>query len=260
MTIYDRYACIYDASGQVSFSLQMLPYLDALLERHRVATGRLLELACGTGTVALAMARKGWAVTAVDASPQMLAQARRKLEEARRQGDELDITFLQQDMRHLQLSDPVSLATCLYDSLNYMLVSDDLQQVFRRVFAALQPGGLFVFDMNTPWALATFWDDTTYVTDGPDCTVILESDFDAFRQRTTVKVTSFQREGELYRKSIEHHTEQGYPREHIATLLSDVGFQIEGMYHCFTFDPPTATCPRILWAARRPRAIGPAAR
>jgi SAM-dependent methyltransferase len=260
VTIYDRYARVYDASGQISFSLQMLPYLDALLERHPAAQDRLLELACGTGTVALAMARKGWAVTGIDASPHMLALARQKLEEAHRQGDELDITFLQQDMRRLQLPQPVSLATCLYDSLNYMLTSDDLQQVFRRVFAALQPGGLFIFDMNTPWALATFWDDSTYIADTLDCTVILESTFDAHRQRTTVKVTSFLREGELYAKSVEHHTEQGYPREHIATLLTDVGFQIEGMYHCFTFDPPTASCPRILWAARRPRALGPAPR
>lgn len=253
MTIYDRYARIYDVSGQISFSLQMLPYLEALLERHPVARGTLLELACGTGTVALAMARQGWRVLGVDGSPHMLAEARRKEQEARNEVDtRLDITWLQQDMRQLALGERVSLATCLYDSLNYMLTSEDLQTVFRRVQAALEPGGLFVFDMNTPWALATYWDDSTYVTETPECTVILESDFDAYRQRTTVRVTCFQQEGELYRKAVEQHTEQGYPREHIATLLTDVGLQIEGMYHCFTFQPPTAACPRILWAARKP--------
>jgi SAM-dependent methyltransferase len=251
--IYDRYASIYDASGQISFSLQMLPYLDGLLTRHPVTKGALLELACGTGTVALAMARKGWRVYGVDGSAQMLAEARRKEAKARSESSEpLDIQWAQQDMRHLCLSEPVQLATCLYDSLNYMLVSDDLQAVFRGVYHALEPGGLFIFDMNTPWALATFWDDSTYVTDTPDLTVILESRFDSYRQRTTVKVIGFAREGELYRKAIEEHTEQGYPREHIATLLTDVGFQIEGMYHCFTFEPPTASCPRILWAARKP--------
>ncbi len=251
--IYDRYASIYDASGQISFSLQMLPYLDSVLERHSVTRGALLELACGTGTVALAMARKGWRVYGVDGSAEMLAQARRKQATSRSEdSQELDILWSQQDMRHLCLSEPVQLATCLYDSLNYMLASDDLQAVFRGVYRALEPGGLFVFDMNTPWALATFWDDSTYVTDTPGLTVILESRFDAYRQRTTVKVTCFERQGELYRKAIEEHIEQGYPREHIATLLTDVGFQIEGMYHCFTFEPPTASCPRILWAARKP--------
>ncbi len=258
MGIYERYAAIYDASGQISFSLQMLPYLDSLLERHRVTRGSMLELACGTGTVALAMARKGWRVLGVDGSAHMLAEARRK--QTQSQGEDaqaLDVHWLQQDMRHLALGEPVQLATCLYDSLNYMLVSEDLQAVFRGVYRVLAPGGLLVFDMNTPWALATFWDDSTYVTDTQDLTVILESRFDAYRQRTTVKVTCFERQGDLYRKAIEEHTEQGYPREHIATLLTDVGFQIEGMYHCFTFEPPTASCPRILWAARKPGASAP---
>ncbi len=259
MAIYDRYALVYDASGQISFSLQMLPYLEKLLDRHPVAKGSLLELACGTGTVALAMARQGWRVLGVDGSPHMLAEARRKKEAASRDAAAaLDVTWSQQDMRQLALNERVSLATCLYDSLNYMLTGEDLQAVFRRVQAALEPGGLFLFDMNTPWALATFWDDSTYVTETPDLTVILESAFDMYRQRTTVKVTCFQREGELYRKSIEEHTEQGYPREHIATLLTDVGLQIEGMYHCFTFEPPSAACPRILWVARKPPAPGQA--
>ncbi len=257
LSIYDQYASVYDASGQIRFTLQMLPYLEALLERHPVAKGTMLELACGTGTMALAMARKGWRVIGVDASPQMLAEAQRKLETARREVPEpLEVTWVQQDMRMLKLKEPFSLATCFYDSLNYMLTSDDLEQVFRGVYTALAPGGLFLFDMNTPWALETYWDDSTYMTDAPNCTVILASVFDPYRQRTTVTVTSFAREGELYRKSVEVHTEQGYPREHVATLLTDAGLQIEGMYHCFTFEPPAASCPRILWAARKPRLVG----
>lgn len=253
MPNYDRYALIYDSSGQLAFSLQMLPYLDSLLARHPVAPGAMLDLACGTGTVALAMARKGWRVYGVDLSAQMLAEARRK-ESDEEMGTNLAISWHQQDMRRFTLPTQVSLATCLYDSLNYMLTSNDLLAVFRCTYAALKPGGMFLCDMNTPYALATFWDGSTYVTDSPDLTVILTSLFDSYQQRARVTVTFFQREGELYHKGIEEHVEQGYPREHVATLLADVGFQIEGVYDCFTFEPPTAGCPRILWAARKPGA------
>lgn len=253
MHIYDAYAAVYDDSGQIGFSLQMVPYLGGLFTRHPVERGACLDLACGTGTIALAMAREGWRVFGVDISEQMLQIARRKQEEDElATGDRLDITWSCQDMRQVTLPQKVSLATCLYDSLNYMLSSEDLSAVFQRVAGLLRPGGLFLFDMNTAYALATHWDDQTYVTDTPDLTVIMESNHHPERQRTTVRVICFQRVGDQYRKIAEEHTEQAYPREHVATLLTDAGFTIEGTYNCFTFNPPGATSPRIMWAARKP--------
>lgn len=250
MAIYDTYAAVYDASGQLSFSRQILPYLEALLARHRVRQGALLELACGTGTVALAMAERGWRVYGVDASAQMLAEARRKAEQMPEIRDR--VTWFQQDMRHVKLEAPVSLATCLYDSLNYMLTSEDLLSVFEHVFRALEPGGLFLFDMNTVWALENYCDDQAYVTDTNEFTVIMQTSYDDLLQRAHFHVIVFQREGELYRKSVEHHMEQAYPTEHVSTLLTDVGFCVEGVYRCFTFEPPSDSSPRVMWVARKP--------
>ncbi len=251
MAIYQDYAAVYDRSGQLAFSLKMIPYLARLLERHPVAGHTLLELACGTGTVAVAMAQAGWRVYAVDGSAAMLAEARKKAEQSG-----VQVIYSQQDMRFLVLPERVHLATCLYDSLNYMLTSEDLLAVYRRVFQALLPGGLFLFDMNTAWALASQWDDVTYFTDSEDLSVVLESHYDAARQRATVVVTCFERVNEFYRKFSERHVEQAYPAEQIATLLTDAGFSVEGSYTCFTFDPPGATTARIMWAARRPAGGG----
>lgn len=247
MSIYKDYAEVYDQSGQLAFSLRMLPYLQQLLERHPVQGRVMLELACGTGTVAIAMARAGWRVYGVDGSAEMLAQARAKVGE----GEEAPI-WSQQDMRYFLLPERLSLVTCLYDSLNYMLTSEDLLAVFRRVFRALLPGGLFLFDMNTAWALAELWDDETFVVDREDLTVILQCKYDPQRQRETVMVTCFQRVNELYRKIVECHTEQAYPDEQIATLLADAGFQLEARYDCFSFENPTPSTSRIMWVARRP--------
>lgn len=247
MDIYRDYAAVYDASGQIAFSLRMVPYLQRLLERHPVEGRTLLELACGTGTVAIAFAGAGWRVYGVDGSDEMLAQARIKAQEMENQP-----IWSRQDMRHVVLPERVYLATCLYDSLNYMLTSDDLLAVFRGVYRALLPGGLFLFDMNTAWAMATQWDDETLVTDSEDLTVIFESTYDAKRQRVSLIATLFRRVGELYQKIVERHVEQAYPEEHIATLLTDAGFSVEASYHCFRTTPPTPSTGRIMWAARKP--------
>lgn len=246
MGIYQDYAAVYDASGQLAFSLRMIGYLDQLLARHAVEGRTMLELACGTGTVAIAMAHKGWRVWAVDGSERMLAQAR-----AKEGGDHPAITWLQQDMRLLRLPSRVHLATCLYDSLNYMLTSEDLGAVFRRVYQALLPGGLFCFDMNTARALAS-WDDETYFTDTDALSTIMHCDYDASRQRIEIHIVCFERVGDLYRKIAETHTEQAYPEEQIATLLVDAGFSLEAAYRCFTFEPPDEETMRVMWVARKP--------
>jgi len=248
MGVYEEYAEVYDRSGQLAFSLKMLSYLEKLLQRHPVQGRTVLELACGTGTVAVALAKAGWKVYAVDLSARMLAQARAKAQEAK-----AHVIWSQQDMRRFVLPERVHLVTCLYDSLNYMLTSEDLEAVFRRVYAALRPGGLFAFDMNTAWALATLWNGETYFNDFGDLAVVFQSKYSEQEQRTTVRVTCFQQvRGKLYRKIVEEHTEQAYPPEHVSTLLCDVGFAIEGQYDCFSFSPPTETSMRIMWVARRP--------
>ena len=252
MDIYRDYAAVYDASGQISFSVRMVPYLQRLLELHPVEGRTLLELACGTGTVAIAFAGAGWRVYGVDGSAEMLAQARAKAEGMGLGTQGNPPIWSQQDMRRFVLPERVHLATCLYDSLNYMLTSDDLLAVFRSVQDALLPGGLFLFDMNTAWAMATQWDDETLVTDSEDLTVIFQSTYDAERQRVSLVATLFKREGEMYRKIVERHVEQAYPEEHIATLLTDAGLRVEASYHCFRTTPPTPSTNRIMWVARKP--------
>lgn len=258
MPIYADYAQVYDRSGQLKFSLDMLPYLARLLQRHPVAGQRMVDLACGTGTVALAMAAEGWRVHGIDGSAQMLAQAAAKAAETGETAAEgeppVEVTWSQQDMRTFSVAEPADLVTCLYDSMNYMLSDADLLAVMRSVRNALASGGLFLFDMNTAWALNTFWDGQTYFSDDGQLAVVMESNYDELRQRTTVQVTCFERleSQDLYRRIVERHTEQAYPMEQVATLLTDVGLRVEASYSCFSFRAPTATTARIMWVARKP--------
>lgn len=248
MAIYDHYAQVYDDSGQIAFSFRMIPYLDGLLQRHSVPQRSMLDLACGTGTVALSFAQQGWEVYGVDASSGMLDQARQK---AQQTGHRL--TFSQQDMRHFVLPHPVALITCLYDSLNYMLTLADLQQVLRRVAENLLPGGVFMADMNTQITLEQVWGNNTFFVEREDLALVLRSGFEPETRLSTVHIVGFVRhEDGRYSRFDEHHTEIAYEDEQVRAALQAAGLQTEASYECFLLEPPDAETRRVMWVARKP--------
>jgi ubiquinone/menaquinone biosynthesis C-methylase UbiE len=248
MAIYQRYADVYDQSGQVAFSLKMIPYLQELLQRH-VPPGRaVLDLACGTGTVALGFAQQGWDVYGVDGSAAMLAQAESKALESG-----LRPLFSQQDMRCFAVARAVSLITCLYDSLNYMLSLSDLRQVLQRVAAALRPGGLFMADMNTLEMLEHVWGDNTYFVEGESLTIVMQSRYVQETRLSTVQVVGFVRQADgRYERFEELHTETAYEQGQIRDVMESAGLRVEASYECFGFEPATETTHRIMWVARKP--------
>ena len=247
MSIYERYAEIYDRSGQIGFSLRTIPYLQEILERRSFEGHTMLDLACGTGTIALAFARQGWRVYGVDASAAMLAQARAKAEEA-----SVEVLWSQQDMRSFILPEQVDLATCLFDSLNYLLAVEELQMTFARVVAHLRPGGLFICDMNTIWALREIWDHNTYFQDGDDLSIIMQSEYSEEAHIAAVKVVAFVRRNGLYERIEETHVERGYPERSVSAAMERAGLEVLDCYEAFTFDPPNSRSPRLVWVATRP--------
>lgn len=248
MGIYERYAEIYDQSGQITFSLRMIPYLSEILEERGFEGKTMLDLACGTGTVALAFASRGWTVYGVDASAAMLAQARRRAGEA---GQTLLLS--QQDMRSFTLPERVDLVTCLFDSLNYLLRVDDLERTFSRVAAHLKPGSLFICDMNTIWALSEIWDHNTYFSESEGLSVVMQSDYNEETHLAAVGLVAFVKRGELYERIEETHVERAYPEPIVDAAMERAGLEVLEHYEAFTLNPPTPRSPRVLRIARLPR-------
>lgn len=256
MPIYDRYAPLYDQSGQVRFALLTHMYLGELLARHPAPGRRALDLACGTGTLAAMLAGEGWDVAGIDASPQMLALAAAKLEGAALRGA---ARLIQADMRRLDgLLPPASfdLATCVYDSLNYLLSAEELAACFAGVAAALAPGGLFVGDMNTRHFLEHEW---------PPCEVreqdgyvqIERAGFDPETGVSTMLLSGFVGDDEAgYERFDELHHERAYPPAEIDALLAAAGLAVEARYDSFTLSPPGPHSQRIFWVARKPDGAG----
>src|SRR4051812_29486244 len=208
--IYHEYAPFYDGSGQLRFAVLMGQYLRELLDRHQVIGRRALDVACGTGTLALLLADDGWDVTGLDSSAAMLDQADAKAENMATLGS---VTFVQGDMRELTTNDqrpttndqrsqpdahssfvlrPSSfdLVTCVYDSLNYLLDERELAACFEGMARVLAPGGLLVADMNTRSFLEHDW-GTCEVIEQAGLVQLTQSYFDPAAECSTMVLSCF---------------------------------------------------------------------
>lgn len=242
---YTRYAEIYDRD-QTYFSRETARYLAELLHERGWQGERILDLACGTGTLAIDLAGKGYEVWGVDLSADMLAQAEKKAALAKRR-----VSFVRQDMRQLKLPLAFDLVTCVYDSLNYLQKIADIQEVFRRVYDQLNPEGLFFFDMNSLYALGEVWGTRTEAEDDVDLPYIWTTVYDATRQLSSLTATFFVRRGDLYERVSEVHVERGYPQEAIVSALVEAGFSQVEVLDWGTDDPATPTSERLAFLARR---------
>ncbi|MFQ6102215.1 MAG: class I SAM-dependent DNA methyltransferase [Anaerolineae bacterium] len=140
---YEILSTLYDVAGWGAFAERMAGRVLALAAEHGLSeTRHIVDIACGTGIAVAKFAEVGYRVTGVDRSPQMLAQARKRVAETGLQG----VRLVEADMRDFALGEPAELVTCMYDSLNYLLEEADLAAAFRCAAAVLRGGGLYIFD------------------------------------------------------------------------------------------------------------------
>ena len=177
---------------------------------------RACDLACGTGTTAVMLARKGIRMWGVDLSPGMCRAARVK---ARRAGVRLKV--MQADMRFFHLPQRVDLVLCEYDALNHVPGKADLQQVVRSVARALRPGGHFYFDVNTRRAFDTYW-GATWVLENPGAVLIMRNGHKG--DRAWSNVDWFFRTGPLWRRKAERVEEVCWSDREVRQTLRVAGF------------------------------------
>ena len=248
---YEVLATLYDAAKWGDFAEWMAERVLALAARHGLSEiHHVVDVACGTGVAAVKFAAAGYRVTGVDRSPQMLAQARKRIAEAGLPG----VTLVQADMRDFTLAEPADLVTCMYDSLNYLLEEDDLLAAFRCAAVALRDGGLYVFDMNTIFGLAEEWGSRDFIRcDSDDCFIVGRTCWDHERLTDTVIFHGFIRRGQLWERFAETHVQRGYPVTTIRALLERAGLTVLAICDSNAKDAaePGPKTSRVLVVARK---------
>lgn len=238
---YKSFAYVYDLFMDHVPYEEWCEYLTELLREHGVRDGLVLELGCGTGSMTEPLASKGYDMIGIDNSGDMLEIAMDK-----RVASGYDILYLMQDMRAFELYGTVKAIISVCDSMNYILEEEELLQVFRLVNNYLDPGGYFIFDMNTIHKYEQIG-DSTIAENREEASFIWDNYYDRETCVNEYELAIFIPEGSqgLYRKYEEMHAQRAYPTKKLQSLLEQAGMKFIAAYDAFSHDEVKEDSERI---------------
>ncbi|MBP3633227.1 MAG: methyltransferase domain-containing protein [Oscillospiraceae bacterium] len=246
MSAYEALAFSYDGLTQDIPYEQMLSYMEALLQRHGKRPETVLDLACGTGSMSVLMAKKGYRVLAADLSEDMLSMAWEKAAEL----EENRPYFICQPMEELQLPYQVDLIVCCLDSLNYVTDPEDCRQALQRCFEALKPGGVLIFDINSKEKLMGL-DGQVFLDENEDTYCVWRAEFDREENICYYGMDIFQREEDVWLRSFEEHAEYAYDVQQLRGYLAQAGFEVVEIYGDRIMEAPAPGEQRIYFYAQK---------
>ena len=247
MSCYEALAASYDGLTRDIPYEKYLRFFKTLLRRHGVTATTVLDLACGTGSLSVLLAKHGYRVLGVDRSEEMLTVAAEKAMEL----EENQPFFVAQPMQRLKIPEPVDACVCALDSINYVTKPQDVQKAFRRVYESLRPGGLFVFDINTPYKLENL-DGQVFLDETEDSYCVWRAVYDRRHSLCRYGMDLFQQANDgLWERSFEEHVERAYTPEELSQWLTDAGFAQVERFANLRPEAPKADELRIFFAAKK---------
>ena len=245
MDAYHALAASYDRlTNDVDYQATVDFYME-ILKREGLKPRTCVDLACGTGSVTEILARMGMEVTGVDMSEEMLTQAAMKA---------MDLQpmprFSCQKLQELRLPKAVDLAVCALDSLDYVTDPDDCKEAIRRAYKALNPGGVYIFDVNTPEKLRAM-DGQVFLDEDDDVYCVWRGEFDEETNICSYGMDLFQRHGNVWERSFEEHREYAYSETQLREYLKAAGFTHIEVFADRLFEAPREGEQRIYFKARK---------
>ena len=236
---YQSLAPLYDRLNAHAPYQDWVRFLDECMQKFLPQKPQLvLDLACGTGKITRGLAKLGYEMIGVDASAEMLSEAYSK------QGDQ-PILYLQQTMQSFELYGTVGAVVCCLDSLNYLLTLEDLTSCISLVHNYLDPNGLFVFDMNTPYQFENNYGEHDYILEskaeptGENKTDLFcgwRNHYDPKTRLCDFSLTFFEGKNGLYKKTKETQTERCYSWQEITNTLKKCGMELLVCYKSLKMD------------------------
>ena len=245
MGAYEALAASYDRlTNDVDYGA-IVAFYEEILKKEGLKPRTAVDLACGTGSVSAILAGKGLSVTGVDMSEEMLTAAQQKCAELQNPP-----RFVRQSLQRLWLPRGVDLAVCALDSLDYITNPEDCKEAIRRVWKALNPGGMFIFDVNTPEKLRAM-DGQVFLDEDDSVYCVWRGEFSEETNICSYGMDLFQRNGKLWSRSFEEHREYAYSADQLVGWLREAGFTGVAVYGDRRLEPPKAGEQRIYIKARK---------
>lgn len=247
MAGYELFSNVYDTLTENVNYAARADYIADLLAEHGITGGILLDLACGTGTLSIEMAKKGFEVIGVDASADMLSAAMNNAYES----DE-NVMFLCQTMQQLDLYGTINAAICTLDSINHLTDPADVQLAFDKVSLFTEQDGIFIFDINTVYKHREILADNTFVYDLDEVYCVWQNTLDADTDTVQIDLDIFEMlEDGAYTRTQESFCERAYPLDEIKAMLTKAGFETLKVYDELTKDEPKEDSERLFIIARK---------
>ena len=221
MAEYDAFAWFYDRYWSQEFHSLSFPILERIWLNRVPAGARILDLCCGTGYLAELLAGRGYRVTGVDASAEMIAHARVQAPDAE---------FLVADAGDFRLKRRADAAVSTFDSVNHILAPEGLRRVFAATAAALKRGGLFAFDALLEEGYQTNWGEGFSIVRDDHVLLISGSGFDARTRTARCRITMFRLLDGAWRRSDTVVHERCWSPGEIDDALAAAGFRCATCY------------------------------
>ena len=249
---YETLAAMYDALMDDVDYEAWADYIDRMLQKHGGPGKRLLDLGCGTGCISIPLAQRGYQVTGVDISEEMLAAAREKSRAL-----QLDIDWRKQDLTSLQLFDEAGnemvfdAAIATFDVFNHLTDPEDLQMLFHTLNPLLADEGVLLFDVQTPYKLREYLGNHIFTLHRDDVEYMWENHFDEETQICTMNITFFLRQANgLYRRETMTQEERVYDLDLLRLWLKYSDFETAGVYEELSENDVKPEAHRAVFIAR----------
>jgi ubiquinone/menaquinone biosynthesis C-methylase UbiE len=231
---YEFLSSVYDLDWG-DFSMQYVEIIQQLLERKKIGNAKILDLACGTGTLIAALLKRGHACFGIDRSPEMIAIAEEKVKHYSH------VDFAIQDMQYLKLQESFDIATCTFDSLNYLTDIESVGNLFISTASALDDGGLFIFDSNTRHMYMNH-SGFSHAYEFGKIRLVQRMHYDV---KDNIAETVF----EFMDGSRELHRQRPYGLKELKPILKRTGFSIDSTFGGFRGRKYNRNCERLICVA-----------
>lgn len=245
MNAYQSLAASYDALTYDVPYEKVLQFCKRLFVRFGCKPRSVLDLACGTGSLSVLLSEEGFRVFGVDCAEQMLTEAAQKSADM-----ENPPFFILQKMQNLHLAQPVDAAVCCLDSINYVTKPADVLKTFRRVYECLNAGGVFVFDINSPYKLRGL-NGQVFLDETEDVYCVWRCDFSEKKRICHYGIDMFTFDGAAWQRSCEEHLEYAYTPEELTQYLREAGFSKIEVFGDRVLRAPKQDELRIWFAAKK---------
>lgn len=238
---YNEFAYFYDEfNGEADYEA-LYAQVKARLDAHGITGGILADLGCGTGELTLMLAQAGYDMIGIDQSEEMLCVVRDKAEQLGLSGG---LLLLQQDLCALDLYGTIRGAVSTFDTLNHI---PDLDKAIANAAFFMEKGGVFLFDMNTPYKHQAVLGENVFTFEEEDARCVWRNHYDPDARRVTITVDiDYQETGEHFHEEFFEYT---YTLAEITAALEKNGFTLESVCDGESFGPLTEESERYFFCA-----------